>query len=151
MIERSLPPQPDAFLGYTVVRLAHVLEKRFERRLRAGLGISVRQFGALVHLQRDPGISSARLARLLLITPQSAGPLLGAMEAAGLVSREPPAKNGSRMRVKPTARGEELLAQGYAITADANDSDFLDISPTECKHVNQLLRTVLARLMEEEY
>lgn len=142
--------RPDAFLGYTVVRLAHLLERRNDRRMRNALGISIRQFGALAQLQQDPGISSAKLARLLLITPQSAGPLVEALAVSGLIHRDLPPRNGARMRVSLTPDGQALLARGYAVMADVNAADFAQVTEIERSVVNALLLRVVEKLEGDE-
>ena len=140
-------PEPDAFLGYTLVRVAHVIERRIEQRLRQELGLTVRQFGALAHLDHDPGIGSGKLARLLMITPQSAGPLVDGLATRGLVDRDCDARPGTRMAVSLTTAGKAALVAGYAIAGTANDEDFAVLSAAQRAVVNEALHAVLAALM----
>ena len=100
---------PDAVLGYTIARLAHAVERRIEAAMGDALRLSVRQFGALAHLQRDPGMGSGALARLLLITPQSAGALIEGLVQRGLITRDRSAGPGRVARMVLTAQGAETL------------------------------------------
>lgn len=98
---------PDEFLGYTVVRLGHVLALRFETEL-ATHGLTPSRFGVLAHLAADPGLGSGQLARLVMITPQSMGALLDELERDGLVRRGP-AIRGRLRATEVTAAGRERL------------------------------------------
>jgi DNA-binding MarR family transcriptional regulator len=112
---------PDDFLGYTVVRVAHVLSRRFEATLAAH-ALTPRQFAVLAHLARDPGLGSGALARLVLITPQSMGALLDELAAAGLVARTPAAR-GRRRETALTAAGRaRLAAAAPAVVAFERDT-----------------------------
>jgi DNA-binding MarR family transcriptional regulator len=95
-------------LGYAVVRLAHVLGRRMERGL-APLQLTPTGFSALFQLQARPDASAAALARAILITPQSVGPLLDGLAAAGLVTRERSGPRGA-IRTRLTDLGRERLA-----------------------------------------
>jgi DNA-binding MarR family transcriptional regulator len=96
------------YLGYAVVRVAHALGKEMERRL-APLALTPTGFSALFQLARSPGLSAAALARAILVTPQSVGPLFEGLAVAGLVAREPGGPRGA-IRTTLTALGEERLA-----------------------------------------
>jgi DNA-binding MarR family transcriptional regulator len=100
-------------LGYAVVRLAHVLGRRMERDL-APLGLTPTGFSALFQLAARPDVSAAALARAILITPQSVGPLLDGLAAAGLVTRERSGPRGA-IRTQLTGAGRERLAEAVAV------------------------------------
>lgn len=98
-----------AYLGYAMVRLAHVLGRDMERRL-APLALTPTSFSALFHLARRPAVSAAALARAILVTPQSVGPLLDSLAEAGLVVRERGGTRGA-IRTTVTPAGRQRLAE----------------------------------------
>lgn len=137
---------PDDFLGFTVVKLAHVLQRRMDDAMHAELGMSVRQFGALSYLAADPGIGSGALARKLLITSQSAGPLVNELAQRGLVSRDARAPSGTRKAVRLTQEGMELLQRGFAVAERLRKDDEAALTPAEAVLVNSALLELLNRL-----
>ena len=98
----------DGFLGHTVVQLAHVLGRHMDRVL-APHDLSATSFSALFHLREEPSVSAAELARRVLITPQSLGPVLDRLEHLGLVERHRPGVRGARVRTEVTSAGRRRL------------------------------------------
>ena len=113
---RTVSGDGSAYLGYAMVRLAHVLGRDMERRL-APLGLTPTGFSALFHLARSPAVSAAALARAILVTPQSVGPLLDSLTEAGLVVRE---RGGTRGAIRSllTSAGQERLAEAQQIVRE---------------------------------
>src|SRR4051794_27428081 len=74
-----------------------------EHQLNAG------QFGALTVLQRDPGLSSADLARGCNISPQAMNGVVATLERDGLVQRRPHATHGRILQITLTHEGERRL------------------------------------------
>jgi DNA-binding MarR family transcriptional regulator len=85
---RWLDVGPDDHLTYLMAKVGHLLERRLDEAL-ASVGLTLRQFSALVHIARSPGLSSADLARTLLTSPQAVNTLVQRLMAAGLVERAP--------------------------------------------------------------
>lgn len=141
---------PDDFLGYTVVRVGHVLSHHFELMLAAH-GLTPRQFAVLAHLTRDPGLGSGELARLVLITPQSMGPLLDGLAAAGFLVRTP-ASRGKRRTTSLTAVGAARLAAAVPAVIAFEQRVTAGLTVDEGVATNlalhAVLRTVLADLDE---
>jgi DNA-binding MarR family transcriptional regulator len=73
----TLINQSDAVL---VARVTDVL---------VGFHLTPTQYAALLMLECNPGSSSAQLARLVNVTPQSMGVIMNKLEERGLVTREP--------------------------------------------------------------
>lgn len=105
---------PDDFVEYRLVRLAGRLERRFAAAL-APTGLSPRQFSVLTVLAGSPGVTSAELARAVLTTPQSMGPLLDQMEARGLVERTAERGRGRAAPVRVTDAGAARLREATAL------------------------------------
>jgi DNA-binding MarR family transcriptional regulator len=89
------------------VGVGRLLERRLEEEL-AGLGLTLRHFGALGHLARRPELSYSDLARRAGVTPQSMHATVRGLEERGAVRRTLPG-HGHRARLEVTDRGRELL------------------------------------------
>jgi DNA-binding MarR family transcriptional regulator len=71
--------------------------------------LTVPQTSALVRLDRNGPATSSELARVEQISPQSMGATLSALEARGLVARDPDARDGRRIVLSVTGAGRQLL------------------------------------------
>lgn len=141
-----LQPSPDDFLGYTIVRLAHVMTRRFDEALRTGAGVGTRQFQALDTLAQEPGIGSAALARRLAVTPQSAGPLVDELTNRGLVERDRSAGPGTVMASRLTEDGERVRRRCYEVAARLRVEDLAGMTGDEAALVNAKLLEMLRQL-----
>ncbi len=76
-------------LSCVVAKLGHLLERRTNRALRSH-GLTAGQFTALAEIGAHPGISRAKLARALQITPTAVGGLTRHLLDKDLVTRTEP-------------------------------------------------------------
>jgi DNA-binding MarR family transcriptional regulator len=132
---------PDDVVGWTLVRTGHALSRVFTREL-AQLDLKPHIFGILAQVRREPGLSSAELARHVLVTPQSMGDLLRRMAADGLIEYTAP-RRGQRMRVHLTDAGARMLDRAFEVVAAMNRPTYLGLSAAESKQLNALLHKVL--------
>jgi DNA-binding MarR family transcriptional regulator len=79
------------------------------RQVREAGGLSVPETSALARLDRNGPAASSELARVEQISPQSMGATLSALEARGLVTRDPDARDGRRVVLSVTEAGRQLL------------------------------------------
>jgi DNA-binding MarR family transcriptional regulator len=79
------------------------------RQVRAAGGLSVPETSALARLDRNGPATSSELARVEQISPQSMGATLSTLEARGLVTRDPDARDGRRVVLSVTEAGRQLL------------------------------------------
>jgi DNA-binding MarR family transcriptional regulator len=79
------------------------------RQVREAGGLSVPETSALARLDRNGPAASSELARVEQISPQSMGATLSALEARGLVARDPDARDGRRVVLSVTEAGRQLL------------------------------------------
>ncbi len=147
---RELHPavNPDDFLGYTIVRLGHVLERRFEAILAAH-GMTPRQFGVLAQLDRDPGLGSGELARLVLITPQSMGALLDELQREGMLTRTP-ASRGRRRETRLTNEGLARMARAAPAVAAFERATTAALDSDTLAQLNRALHLVLRSTLSAE-
>ena len=66
-------------------------------------GLSVQQYGTLLCVRKDPGLTVADVGRVVGTTRQSANELISGMERAGLVERRPNPKDRRTQQVHLTA------------------------------------------------
>lgn len=71
--------------------------------------LSVAQFGSLMLLDEEPGITVAELARKVSSTRQSANEMLAGMERAGMLERQPHPTDRRAQQVFLTDAGRERL------------------------------------------
>ena len=71
--------------------------------------LTVPETSALARLDRNGPATSSELARVEQISPQSMGATLSALEARGLVTRDPDARDGRRILLSVTDAGRQLL------------------------------------------
>lgn len=105
---------------YTLIKdLDQLLRRRFDERVRAaGLDLSRPQYRVLIFLDRNPGITQARLAELLDVEKMTVTGLLDRMEARGWVERrrDPNDRRAHSLHLLPSARPivdqlEAMIAQ----------------------------------------
>ena len=141
----SHPRQPDAFVGYTIVRVAHVLQRRMEEAL-APAGVNARQFSVLALLAQHPSVSAGQLARLVLVTPQSMSELLASLDDLGLVIREAPLGRGHPMGVTLSRAGKNVLRRAQPLVDALEARTTGDLSASEASRLNEQLHAILACL-----
>jgi DNA-binding MarR family transcriptional regulator len=134
-------PDPDEVVGWTLVRAGHAIGRVFHTEL-AEVGLKPHIFGVLAQVRLQPGLSSAELARHVLVTPQSMGELLRRMARDGLIEYTPP-RRGQRMRVHLTGHGSTLLDRAFAIVGAMNRPAALGLTADEARQLNTLLYKVL--------
>jgi DNA-binding MarR family transcriptional regulator len=137
MAETFVAMDPDAQLGYVLVRCAEQMARAWHEALREH-GVNPRQFSMLASLAHDPGISQAELARRVMVTPQSMSESLARLIAAGLIGR------GSVERGRPaelalTPAGRKVLTRAYPVVSAHQSEAFAALTDAE--------RTELARIL----
>jgi DNA-binding MarR family transcriptional regulator len=118
------------FLLHDVARLLRVdADKRASAH-----GMTRAQWGILIWLDRQPGLSQKELAELLEVEPITVARLIDRLEARGMVERRPDPKDRRiwRLHLRPPARAmlNEINVQRAEMTrmvSDGIDEDTLDI------------------------
>ncbi|MGO1080134.1 MarR family winged helix-turn-helix transcriptional regulator [Inquilinus sp. CA228] len=105
---------------HTLIKdLDQLLRRRFDERVRAaGLDLTRPQYRVLIFLDRNPGITQARLAELLDVEKMTVTGLLDRMETRGWVERrrDPNDRRAYSLHLLPPARPvvellESVIAQ----------------------------------------
>lgn len=132
---------PADLIAWTLVQTAHLAGRRFHE-VFASQGLTAHQFGILVQLSREPGVSQAALARHILVTPQSVGDILTSMQDTGLVRRTPAPRRGGAISVELTPQGQKALAQTFPLVGAINTPQALGLSEADARTLNALLHRV---------
>jgi DNA-binding MarR family transcriptional regulator len=115
----------DGYLGYLLRQAAGAYRHRVERAL-AGLEVTAPQFAVMTMLKAYPGQSSADIARLALLTPQTVSVIIGNLERAGTIRRRPHRIHGRILQIELTEAGLSLLeqcrAQVHAVERELTES-----------------------------
>ena len=137
MADTFVAMDPDAQLGYLLVRCAEQLARAWHEALREH-GVNPRQFSVLATLAHDSGMSQAELARRVMVTPQSMSESLTRLVDAGLIGRgsvEP----GRPARLTLTPAGRSVLTRAYPVVSAHQNEAFAALTDAE--------RVELARIL----
>jgi len=108
------------------------------------LGITAVQFRILITLSTRPGTSSAELARLYDVKPQTMIKQIAILETKALIDRQVSATNKRLLELRLTAAGEDILRQ---CQKDSRAMEREILTPLEAGEQEQL-RGFLTRLLE---
>jgi len=115
----GLSPIPEAgeakrgksgYLAY-LLRQANAAVRLALDRAFADLNVTGPQFSALVMVGAYDDLSSADLARLSLLTPQTVNVIVRNLEARGAITRRPHSVHGRILVLEITREGRRLLTQ----------------------------------------
>ncbi len=97
-------------LGYLLRQAGGALRARMESAL-SDLGVTPPQFAALTMVAAYPGLSSADVARLSLLTPPTVTVIVGNLKRAGALASRPHPVHGRIQQLEVTDQGKALLAR----------------------------------------
>jgi DNA-binding MarR family transcriptional regulator len=131
----------------------HSAAIRLLRRLRredVRWGLSAPRLSALsVLVFGGRELTLGELAAIEQVKPPTMTRLVSALEAQGLVTRDPDPDDGRVTRIRATARGRTLLARGRAARVEALAAEVRTLAPGERESLSDavtVLERVIARL-----
>ena len=136
---------PRDTLGYRVKRLQSVLRARMDEALAAE-GLTTPQFAALVELAREPGLTSAELARRCFVTAQTMHRITAGLREAGLVRVEADAADAKRRRLFPGPAARRRLERAGRLVADVESEMIEGVGAADVRRVARELDACRARL-----
>lgn len=101
---------PDGHIGFLLRQAQTAVRGAIERAIQP-LGVTPAQLSLLSVLMHEGVVSSADLAKLAMMTAQSAGGVVQNMEKAGWVTREKARTHGRIIWLKLTPEGRRVAAQ----------------------------------------
>jgi DNA-binding MarR family transcriptional regulator len=99
----------------TISLVGHVLEQQMDHAL-SETGLTARQYQALFHIAKTPGLSRGALGRLLCVSPQGAGAVTRRLRDAALVDYDD-AGPGLPVSFTVTEAGQRRLIEASPIVA----------------------------------
>lgn len=100
-----------------LLRVGRLVDARRGALLRPS-GLSEGRLGALLTIQREQGISPARLSDQLGVTRATVTGLLDGLEREGNIERRPDPTDRRGQTLHPTSRGAASIQQGVALVND---------------------------------
>lgn len=131
-------------LGYLLRQAGAATRARMENAL-SDLDVTPPQFAALTMVAAYPGLSSADLARLSLLTPPTVTVIVGNLKRSGALVSRPHAVHGRIQQLEITEAGKTLLARCKG-RVDAVEARLAEGLTTD---EEQAIRGWLARLARE--
>lgn len=107
---------PEGYLTY-LLRQANASVRLTLDRALAAEGVTYPQHSALTIIRAYEAISSADLARIAVLTPQTVNGIVRALEERGAIRKEPDAVHGRILRLTVTEEGRALNKRCRALTA----------------------------------
>lgn len=104
------------------------------------LQISLPQFGTLTWLEREPGLSTADLARYNRVSPQNMGMAVTRLISLGYIERTPP-RRGRVAELRLSEAGREVLAEAAVRVERVQQQMLNGLTPEE----RELLPDILSR------
>jgi DNA-binding MarR family transcriptional regulator len=132
-------------VGLALKRAQHELRLAINAEL-VTLGTNISQLNVLYEIKRHPGVSSADLARLAFLTPQTLGQQVIQLQNHGLVNRKP--GQGRKIRHLLTKAGEKLLIAGMERVREVDTKVLSDFSEHELAGLLDAFKTIERRATE---
>lgn len=138
----------DASPVWSVIRASHLLE-RHVTTLFGTYALTPVQFGVLSYLGANGPMTTAELARSVLVRPQSIAGVITTMDERGLIARSGARGRGRSNPVHLTPAGEDLLAAVWPSFSEANTARALGLDPAQLRALPAMMHALLARLEGE--
>jgi len=100
-------------IGYAVKHAQQALHSAIDEALR-GKNLTMSQYVVLFNLTSHPGASSAELARMSFVTPQTMIRLVKALESSGLVVRRESTQSSRILKAQVTSKGKVAVHSAEA-------------------------------------
>jgi DNA-binding MarR family transcriptional regulator len=108
------------------------------------------QFLVLFRLKHSKGVSSAELARVTGVRPQSVAELIGPLELRGLITRKEAAEHRRILRISLSAAGEQLLARAKPVARQLEKELLANLTVPELTRLREGLLKLLANAESHE-
>ena len=128
-------------VGFLLKDLAHLYVQRFEVRARE-ISLTLPQCKVLARLEKNEGVSQARLAELAEVDAMTMVRILDRMEADGLLERRPDPADRRARSLFLTPKAKPLLDQIWGMSEATRAEVFAGIGKDE----RDVFMTVLERI-----
>jgi DNA-binding MarR family transcriptional regulator len=138
----------EGHLGY-LLRQAHAAVRQAVERALADLEVTQPQFLVMTMINAYPGCSSADIARLTVLTPQTISLIVANLEKAGRLTREQSPTHGRVQVVSLTDEGRALLARSRERTQGLEARLVENLSSEEDQIIRRWLVDIATRDLNE--
>jgi MarR family transcriptional regulator, transcriptional regulator for hemolysin len=129
--------------GFLLKEVSRRYVNRFEVRA-AEIPLNLAQAKALVRLEKNEGVSQARLAELAEVDPMTMVRILDRMEAEDLLERRPDPADRRARCLYLTAKAKPILSEIWRLSDEIRAEIFAGVSKSE----REQFMTVLERLYD---
>jgi MarR family transcriptional regulator, transcriptional regulator for hemolysin len=129
--------------GFLLKEVSRRYVNRFEVRA-AEIPLNLAQAKALVRLEKNEGVSQARLAELAEVDPMTMVRILDRMEAVDLLERRPDPADRRARCLYLTAKAKPILSEIWRLSDEIRAEIFAGVSKSE----REQFMTVLERLYD---
>jgi DNA-binding MarR family transcriptional regulator len=136
MVDMAISGDPP--LGYLLHRVTSALRAEVSGGLRP-LGLTFPQYICMRVLSKNPGMSSAELARATNVSPQAMNTVLRGLEDIGAVTRPATVSSGRALPAQLTSAGRALLERTDSAVRVAEDSVLSKLTKPERRQFRDLL------------
>lgn len=134
-----------ADFGFLLKDISRLYSRNFERHASA-VGLSLADARVLRHLQRNPGLSQARLAWLTETDPMTLGRTVKRLESEGLIERRPCAKDGRAITLRLRSEAAPLLKTTAKLSRRALEEALAGLGVAERTRLLKTMRAIHANL-----
>lgn len=140
----ATPPPLARDLGFRLFDLSRALRRRFLALAKTDgqAALSRVDFQALFHIERNEGLSQARLAQLLEIEPVTLVKQLDRLQQAGLIERRSHPSDRRTHALYLTQAALPLLDRMHAIGQRVHEEALAELNPEEQAMLSRLLLRV---------
>jgi MarR family transcriptional regulator for hemolysin len=127
--------------GFLLKEVTRRYTLRFEVRARE-ISLNLAQAKTLVRLEKNEGVSQARLAELAEVDPMTMVRILDRMEADGLLERRPDPADRRARCLYLTAKAKPVLSEIWRLSEETREELFAGVGKAE----RELFMVVLERI-----
>ena len=143
MIGSERPPEALAqYTGFLMNWVAQRSRVLFAEALEEEIGLHPRDFGVLVVVQHEPGITQQAIGEAAGVDPSTMVATLDGLEERGLAERRPHPRDRRKRTVYLTEQGAAIARKGQRIGKEVGKETLGALTPDERKQLNTLLRKI---------
>jgi DNA-binding MarR family transcriptional regulator len=147
----DVPIRKDNSLGTVyLLKRAELAVRNCAEVALAPFGLTPTQFLVLFRLEQSKGVSSAELARVTGVRPQSVAELIGPLERRGLISRREAAEHRRILRISLSAAGEQLLGRATPVARQLEKDLLANLAGPQLTRLREGLLKLLANAEAHE-
>ncbi len=135
--------------GFLLKEVSRRYVHRFEVRA-AEIPLNLAQAKALVRLEKNEGVSQARLAELAEVDPMTMVRILDRMEAEGLLERRPDPADRRARCLYLTAKAKPILSEIWRLSEEIRAEIFAGVSKEERERFMGVLERLYANISQLE-